>query len=216
MTTLDFEAMVERLEKMERQHRRMKHVGVAVVVLLAVGMGLASSNGVRADSQRITAHEFDVVDSQGRVRIAMKVSEPKGASTDAEIAMLDLSGKPRVSLSAIDNGIENLEFTDGTGNDCLRATGAMATSGLYLYGGPSVGPLGISPTGYGTQELDLYVTQDGDPAISLSDAKGFSMALGSTDLVTARTGETHHTSAASIAMFGKGKEHRVIWQAPSR
>jgi hypothetical protein len=42
---------------------------------------------------------------------------------------------------------------------------------------------------------------------------GFSMVLGTADLVTPTTGETHRTSAASITMFGNGKDHKVIWKA---
>ena len=44
------------------------------------------------------------------------------------------------------------------------------------------------------------------------DADGFEAILGTTDLVTPRTGETHKTSAASLVMFDKNKN--VIWKAP--
>ena len=36
--------------------------------------------------------------------------------------------------------------------------------------------------------------------------------IGSIDLETPRTGETHKTSAASVVLFDKDKQ--VVWQAP--
>jgi len=50
------------------------------------------------------------------------------------------------------------------------------------------------------------------PTLSISDSKGFETIIGSTDLVTPSTGETHKTSAASVVLFDKDKN--VIWQAP--
>lgn len=60
----------------------------------------------------------------------------------------------------------------------------------------------------------LELSKDGEPALQLGDTAGFETNIGSADLVTPFTGETHKTSAASIVMFGNGKEHKVIWQAP--
>jgi hypothetical protein len=50
------------------------------------------------------------------------------------------------------------------------------------------------------------------PSVYLNDEQGYSAALGNTDLVTPRTGETSKTSAASVVLFGKDK--KVLWQAP--
>ncbi len=54
----------------------------------------------------------------------------------------------------------------------------------------------------------------GKSSISLGDAQGFEMDLGSTSTTTLTTGATQHTSAASIVMFGNDKKHHVIWKAP--
>jgi hypothetical protein len=48
--------------------------------------------------------------------------------------------------------------------------------------------------------------------IKVSDGQGFEATLGTTDLVTPRTGESHKTSAASLVMFDK--DENVIWKAP--
>jgi hypothetical protein len=157
------------------------------------------------------------VDSSGRVRIRLKVSEPKDGSSSAEITILDSYGKKRIVLDSIDTGFENLAFLDKIGNSGLRIEASdygLKSSGIDLYGGPAVGPLGISPSGFGTQQMSLGVTGKGQPTISLADGAGFRMDLGSTELETERTGETHQTSAASIVMFGSDKKRRVMWKAP--
>ncbi|HEY2646321.1 MAG TPA: hypothetical protein VGI34_05085 [Candidatus Acidoferrales bacterium] len=44
------------------------------------------------------------------------------------------------------------------------------------------------------------------------DAEGFEEILGTANLVTPQTGETHRVSAASLVLFDKDKN--VIWKAP--
>lgn len=61
--------------------------------------------------------------------------------------------------------------------------------------------------------VDIGV-EENTASISLRDAQGFGMDLGSTSTVVPATGKTQQTSAASIVMFGNGKNHSVIWQAP--
>ncbi len=51
-----------------------------------------------------------------------------------------------------------------------------------------------------------------EPNLTLSDPEGFQTTVGSTNLVTPRTGETHKTSAASLVLFGK--DGKVLWSAP--
>ena len=59
----------------------------------------------------------------------------------------------------------------------------------------------------------ISVETDSDgAALRLSDSRGFSTTIGSADLVTPSTGETHQTSAASIRM--SNDKGNVIWAAP--
>ena len=51
-----------------------------------------------------------------------------------------------------------------------------------------------------------------DGSLEVSDKEGFQTKIGTTDLVTPRTGETHKTSAASMILFDK--DRKVLWQAP--
>ncbi len=52
----------------------------------------------------------------------------------------------------------------------------------------------------------------GQGSIGVGDGQGFRTTIGSTELGTPRTGETHKTSAASIVLFGK--DRKVLWSAP--
>lgn len=77
-------------------------------------------------------------------------------------------------------------------------------------------PLSSSPTVSlmeegGTVAASLSLNDDG-PNLWLWDKERYSAILGSTGLVTPRTGEAHQTSAASLVLFDKDKN--VIWKAP--
>jgi hypothetical protein len=210
MTEADF---VERVHRLERDNWRFKRIAFVSLVLVFSGIIYACA-ALRSVDQTIRAREFQVLDRLGRVRVRLGVSEPKDASSAAEITVLDSDGKERVVLDAIDSGFENLTFLDKEGNSGLRITAdSIGGSEINLYGGPSVGPLGTSSTGSGMQQMSLDVSADGRPSISLADAQGFSMSLGSASLGTG-VGQTHQTSAASIIMFGNDKKQHVVWKAP--
>lgn len=221
--------LARRVEKLERENRRLKRMALLPLVLIA-GLGTmyiasCSTRGKPGGQQRdflgsatripdrVTAREFDVVDSSGRVRIRLKSENPIDRQ---EIAFLSSTGKERIVLDQ-DDEIGSLQFMDGDGNDTVRITGSpwpADLSAIELFAGKAVGSAGITSTGPGTKEISLSVNYLGQPNIELADGEGFKMDLGSVDLQTIRTGETHQTSAASIVMFGNDKEHHVIWRAP--
>jgi hypothetical protein len=58
----------------------------------------------------------------------------------------------------------------------------------------------------------IWVSVMDDPELRLTDESGFSAAMGSVDLETARSGEKHKTSAASLVLLGK--DGKAIWRAP--
>jgi hypothetical protein len=69
-------------------------------------------------------------------------------------------------------------------------------------------------TSLGAGDLSLVGgdSADSGPYISLLDKQNYMTVIGSADLVTPSTGETHKTSAASVVLFGKDKN--VLWSAP--
>ena len=56
------------------------------------------------------------------------------------------------------------------------------------------------------------ITPEDGPKFTVRDKEGYETNIGHTDVVTTRMGEMHHTSAASVVMFGKDK--KVLWSAP--
>ena len=69
--TLDWTAVVERLEKLERQNRRMKQACAAVLILAAAVllMGQASPN------RTVEANEFLLIDRKGRTLAELATTE---------------------------------------------------------------------------------------------------------------------------------------------
>jgi hypothetical protein len=130
--------IVERVEVLERDNRRFKGFALTSLVFLLgwIIYAYTESHKVSAASGRaISAREFDVVDSSGKVRVKLSVDEPKDASSSAEIRLLDSDGKERVELDAVDSGVELLDFRDGKGNDVLRTTGGIMSSSRYAADG---------------------------------------------------------------------------------
>ena len=114
------------------------------------------------------------------------------------LALYDLKGKARTILDG--DGYIKAEFVgvaDSQGNT-LGSLSVLASYGAML----------SLDNEKGEQRLLM------EPGhLELSDDAGFKSSLGVTkDLVTARTGETHQTSAASLLLFDKNAN--VIWKAP--
>ena len=60
--------------------------------------------------------------------------------------------------------------------------------------------------------LILRTDNDLGSAVILTDKEGSATTIGTEDLTSPRTGETHKTSAASVVLFDKDK--KVLWKAP--
>lgn len=116
-----------------------------------------------------------------------------------EFVLKDSSGVKRASLN-LDIGGPNLSLDDSRGMSRLEM-------GLYPGGSPTLRM--FDPE----HNVSVYLesTEDGTQLL-LSDKNGFMASIGTTDLVTPHTGETHKTSAASVVLFDKDKN--VIWKTP--
>jgi hypothetical protein len=118
-----------------------------------------------------------------------------------EFVLKDASGRTRAKLGL--EGGPGLVLYDETGKDRAWLSlnpllGAMLS--LYSGNGKS-GPL-----------RDGLVVDLNQMGLALFDDGGYETRIGSTDLVTPRTGETHQTSAASVILFGKDK--KILFKAP--
>ena len=106
---------------------------------------------------------------------------------------------------------------DETGR--VRATlGIEGTAGLRLFrsGGEEGAALQLSETGgdlqiRGPRGSAISISAD-EPRLRMIDSQGFRAILGETEIVTPETGQSAHTSAASLILFDK--DGRGIWKAP--
>lgn len=173
-------------------------------------------------------------DPDGRLRTYLTVDSDgaqlflgaSGNSQRVELRATDIdapnvgvfNGKEVVKLGASEQrGYLNFSGSGGKGQVDLEATGS--TGRLMLSGGDGKTFASIEAQkeqarlGVGTAKTYtlMWAREDG-ASLGAGDGEGFEATLGSTDLLTPSTGETHKTSAASLVLFGKDK--KVLWSAP--
>lgn len=102
------EALGQRLDRLERENRRVKRVGAVVLVGIAAAalMGQARTAGRKMEAER-----FVVLDSSGKRRAELGVW-PDGW---AGLAIFDLDGKGRAGLRLAPDGAPSLALFDPDG-----------------------------------------------------------------------------------------------------
>jgi hypothetical protein len=207
----DFESLHHRVVRLENQNRRLKQLGITALF----GAALFLLMGQAPTKKTVEANEFILKDSTGKVRARLGMNE---TFAYPEMRLVDSKGQARIDLFASDyNG--GVEFFSSA--DKLRLELAATETGSGLYLNDSEGKMRGSVRQLdglfdGGVYLDLPSGKGGlllsAKSLDMADSDGFEAVLGSADLVTPSTGETHKTSAASLVMFDKGKN--LIWKAP--
>jgi hypothetical protein len=203
--------LARRLEKLERDNRRLK--GLATIALI-IAAALGAIYAARPVPQRIEAHEFDVVDNAGKVRVRI------GQTDSPEMYGVKLYYRAHHTAATLEAGTGAVNYNSTTLKPVLGENAFLSVQAPKT--GLTQGMIGTGPDGPAIVlfdreykgKVDIGISTAGSPHMELADGQGFTMNLGSTDTVTPKTGATQKTSAASITMFGSDKEHRVIWQAP--
>ena len=149
--TNEHDTIEQRLEKLERQNRRMKLAGVGTLVIAGAFLLMGQASGPRTLSE-VRARSFVLVDAQGKQRTTLEMYEdsPRLAFLD------DANGKIRAALGTSSLGPE-LVLTDGNG----KAVTTLAV--------PSGGPTLAMVAPNATQGVILAVSAHG-PELKLSDA----------------------------------------------
>jgi len=185
--------LVQRLERLERDNRRLNLFALAALVLLGAAIGLGAARATPRVPDVIKAREFDVVNAAGATVTQM--------STARGWPLLEFRWPHGFRMTLGSTPYPNISLYGPGGQSTLLAGGKI---GKVMHGPEMLlmGPHGAA--------IDLEVER-GRPNISLGDLSSSSMVLGATNAGTSATGRTQPTSAASIVMF---KGHHVIWQAP--
>jgi hypothetical protein len=180
--------LIARLEKLERDNRRLKRVGTAALMMVAALGLMAATQSV---PNVIRAHEFEVVDSAGKVGMRLRASS-EGANM---LIAPNLSAPSEGKTAAVSLG--------------ANGDRSWVTLG---YAGWFTAPTKTQPFVAMEGSLSLSNSSAKGPTVVFSDSQGYVMSLGNTALVAPGTGATQQTSADSIVMFDKKRD--VIWQAP--
>lgn len=215
------EDIQDRLLKLERQNRRLKQFGVAVLIASTslIAMGQAPSKKI------IEANEFILRDDSGNVRARLSMTVPAGTAPGfpavAELVMFDEKGKKRVAVSG-GTSMETFRLVQHDPRIAIPGFSVFdeqeRARGYFMESdGGSIGPALQLLDDQGNTPITLELGEVKADSVATSrvlvhDTDGFAATLGVTDLVTPRTGEKHKTSAASLILFDKDKN--VLWRAP--
>jgi hypothetical protein len=180
-----------RLLSMEKQNRRLKRLGAALLVLVTslVVMGQAPSK------KTVEANEFILRDESGSIRARLFITAKSTENMDIPGMSnpVPVTINPKATLAFYD---EKEKVTGVVDNDSI----SFFKSHVSLAGGVLT---------MGDQNAGVVVSPY---SVGLFDEQGYTATLGRSALVTPRTGETQMRSAASLVMFDKNKN--VIWKAP--
>ena len=255
--TLEMQAILSRIETVEKENRRLKRYALAALLLT----GILVLTGQARPGHTIEANEFVLRDAAGRARARLSLESMQrptltfyqengqlaASLAGGEEPFLTLSragSNEQASLEAtkgfcglgvydktiraglsIQNGVPGLDLFDERGKKTAAIASESTTGPSLNLNDPEgkagftlwVAPLGIGPdfsmyNGAGKLGVDITDLVETGPSLKLTDPDGYSTVIGSANLVQARTGEKHKTSAASLVLFGKDKE--VLWSAP--
>jgi hypothetical protein len=219
----DGSGITERLDRLERENRRLKRLGLASLAVMGSVLVMGQSPAKRI----LEANEFILRDASGSVRATLKMDKGEPLLT-----LLDSHGK-------VEAGPEQIEFEDsnGTNRALLGSHSAIyyqQVEGKTVITDQGPGLLLSGPDGrtrvdlrgmadgaefllYGQNSANstkqVYLSSAGDgPSLTVSDDKGFKSVIGSVSLSIPSTGGSSRTSAASIVLFDK--DGKVIWNVP--
>lgn len=163
MTHTPADALVRRIERLERENRRLKRAGAAIVlgILAVLLMGQAVPKGPTIEAQR-----FVLKDKRGKVRAVL------GEGADGETGLFVYDGKqrPRAMVAMLEHDAPVIQLADDRGvpRVALDPTGGLAITG----DGPRV-LLGVT---YGTEPMLQLIDKEGWTRASLALATGPSPA----------------------------------------
>ena len=193
------DAIVQRLERLERQGRRWKATATLAIITLGLTFLIgAGKNGETSVPNELQAHAFVLMARDG-TPLARLGLLPHGAWG---LGFYDQGKKSRIVLSVEGDGSSLLSLfgKDGKGSLLLSANGSGATS------------LRLVDTHWKTRTA-LATWPDGSPFLQLTDRDGKDRALLQyTEVIARATGEFIKRPGPSLLFFDK--EETVVWQAP--
>lgn len=204
-------ALLSRVERLEKQNRRLKQgalvclLAIASVALLAQTKQTTPSTAQKRRAPApapaptgptaVEAQAFILKDSNGRVRAELGLT-----GSTPSLKFKDESGSALVTLAL---------NSDAPGGPMLLLSDPQHHASVALSVLEHAGPQ-LALTGERADiQLHMGVAPDGT-TLELSDKDGFTTSIGSG--VVAKNGQAKQTSAASIVLYGK--QRKLLWSVP--
>jgi hypothetical protein len=223
ISTSDFDVLAARVERLEKQNRRLKRGALVVLLAAASVIVMGQARPVTA----VGAQSFTLRDASGgkRAELVLESESPRSTPTPT-LRFFDEKGNQTLLLSSTrlelagqsDLGT-NIILDDAKG--IARADLGLAEDQSFVLLNDAKGvPRIRMELNHDQPKIALQDAQElprlglvianGEPAVALDDAQGFSAVFGSTSLLGAGAGRA--TSAASLVLFGK--DGAALWSAP--
>ena len=189
-------AIERRLERLEKQNRRMKQAAVLVILLVGALFVMGQSRAEQRKAIDVTRVTF-----YNKIGTVGAILEP-GLSG---ILIKDGEGRERFDFSFVSEDMTSLWIYESSPpkNRILLGTNK---DGAMIDMGPQEG------RGSDKTRVRLGYMSNSGNGLSVTDRQGFETQVGVSTLDTRQTGASTTTSAASIVMFDK--QEKVIWKAP--
>ena len=182
MTDLTLESLAQRVNRLERQNRRLK----AAAITVAAGLAAAVCMGQMKTPDTIEAKQFIARDAQGKMRIKLSLNEGAHGIAQPGLTLYDAEGNGRAGLYVGTDG-PAFDLTDGKGwaPRLTLSVGEMGQPELYMRnakGKPRVHLVAWDVEGLESglglydrtirQRLLLTLADDGQPSLRLLDGDG--------------------------------------------
>jgi hypothetical protein len=113
--------LIERMEEIERENRRLRRFGTTMIVGMAVILGVTFAVFIYSGSfgagvpRNIAARQFTILDDKGTSRGTWGIAE----DGTVRFMLSDRRGRPRVRLSLLPEGSSGLSFADSADRKLL-------------------------------------------------------------------------------------------------
>lgn len=208
------QAILMRLEKLERENCRLRRWGAAALLVFAA-FGILGISGPGQDA--VTAHSFILTDAAGNMRGKWTVNEADAPS----FVLYDAKGKTMISLVG-GSSLPGLAIAARTGETRIRMGGLSPNLGFYDNNGNTIVSLDGDNLGPrllffdSAGKMKVHLGGPG-PSLDLMNPNGNETDIGVTNALNPETKDVQRTSAASIVMFARhsNDNRKIIWRAPS-
>jgi hypothetical protein len=106
--TFEWPAVLQRIDRLERDHRRWKSLACIPMIILGLILILGISDYKMGVFHEIRAQQFILVDADGKMRASLRV----GSDESAALALVDKDGWTRAGLAVLPDGSPRLRLYD--------------------------------------------------------------------------------------------------------